>query len=187
MQLIHPSYQNPNLIYHKVKPTKSGHRCPSTPCMQETYNTYMKGGLFLRESFWACGQTYCPLGDGLSFSLAPQEINGTASALGSWEGEGAFAGQKRRTLAMCAAGRTGQSLNWHISPSVFLFISLCSLPSSYKTCCIAPAQWLWRALQGKAGGEILNFAPALFSNLCRAFSTLIAYGLSRLTSHPWHL
>lgn len=94
MQPIHPLYQNPNLTYHKDKPTESGHHCLLEPCTQETYKIYMKGGFFGGKSFWTCGRIYCPLGDGLSRSLAPMEINGTVSALGSWEVEGAFAGQK---------------------------------------------------------------------------------------------
>lgn len=80
------------------------------------------------------------------------------------------------------------SLSTGMFPHLYSYLLICaSCLSSYKACCVAPAQRLGRALQGKAGGEILNFAPALFSHFCRAFSTLIAYNLSRLTAHPWHL
>ena len=100
---MHPShalYQKPDQIYHKDKPAKCGHQCPSTPCMQATYTTYMRGGLFPKGSFLTSGCIYCPLGDGLDPDLAHMKINGAVSALCGWEGEGTFVRQKKGALEL---------------------------------------------------------------------------------------
>lgn len=94
--------------------------------MQENCRTYRKG-FFPKESFQTSGRTYCPLGDDLNPALANMKINRTASSFWGWEGKGAFAGQKRGTPAMHAAGSAMQPLGWPISPSTFLLTNLCFL------------------------------------------------------------
>lgn len=88
---------------------------------------HIRKGLFPREGFQTSRHTYCPLGDDLNTTLAPMEINRTASSFWGWEGEGAFAGQEGGAPAVHAAGSTEQPLGWPVSPSTFLLTNLCSL------------------------------------------------------------
>lgn len=59
-------------------------------------------------------------------------------------------------------------------PHPHSYLLICAL-CCFLFCCMAPAQNLGRALQGKAGRAILGFVLAFFSDACRAFSTFIAY------------
>lgn len=136
---------------------------------------HIRKGLFPREGFQTSRHTYCPLGDDLNTTLAPMEINRTASSFWGWEGEGAFLqGSRKEEHQQCMLQGALSSLWAGLFPHPHSYLLICAL-CCFLFCCMAPAQNLGRALQGKAGRAILGFVLAFFSDACRAFSTFIAY------------